>query len=279
MRSQVQFIIRLAVLFLLLPYPCLADTSPQEYAGSYNEHLVWTDQVVMAADVLIRPGGSLTIRPGTTVYVVPAEGTQIDPEYLSSQTELLVRGRITIQGTPKLPVRFVVQDRPGLEAYAWAGIVLDHASDLSDIAYTQIDRADVAIRCVRSSPTIVGNYISHCRYGIIIQKQSHPRVLENNISNGEAGVFCWLGSKPTLTNNRLEGHGEEGLFIDASSHPLLDKNVIRYNEIGLASYSNELPPESNLLENFLVMENYYFDKSISRKAQRAVNPKNRVKPD
>ncbi|MBW2478184.1 MAG: right-handed parallel beta-helix repeat-containing protein [Deltaproteobacteria bacterium] len=249
MTSQLQFIIALAALFMLLPCPCLADSPPLEYAGSYNEHLVWADQVVMVADVLIRSGGSLTIRPGTTVYVVPAEGTQIDPEYLSSQTELLVRGRITIQGTPQLPVRFVVQDRPGLETYAWAGIILDHASDLSDIAYTHIDRAEVAIRCVSSSPTILGNIITHCRYGMIIQKRSHPKVLENNISHGEAGVFCWLGSKPTLRSNRLERLDEEGLFIDASSQPLLDQNVIRYNEIGLASYNNQLPAGTNLLQN------------------------------
>ena len=201
-------------------------------------------EVNMAGDVLILAGGSLTSQAGTRIQVVPAEGTKIDPEYLSAYTELLVRGRLDIQGTAEAPVRFVIDDGSSSEDIAWAGITLDHASD-SRIRYAILDRADMAIRCVRSSPQVVGNRIRASRYGIIAQQNSHPEVRENHLQNGEGGIFCWRGSNPLLHENLLSGHDEEAIFVDADSRPVLARNRVSGNAIGLALYPRDLSLEDN----------------------------------
>lgn len=223
----------------LMPAAGLSGPPPR-YAGAYAGDLVWDGLVVMSGDVLILSGGSLTIRSGTQIRVVPAEGTQIDPEYLSAQTELLVRGRLDIQGTPGAPVRFVVPDQLDTDDYVWAGVTLDQAEP-SRIAHAEISRADTAIRLVSCSPLIEGTLISRCRYGIIVQQQSHPKIFDNSIRDGEGGVYCWRDSRPTLRNNRISGHDEEGLFIDATSRPWLDRNILSGNGIGLALYPLDLP--------------------------------------
>lgn len=228
-----------AALLLLVVTPLKAE-DVKEYSGAYAGELVWQGVVTMAGDVLILEGGSLTIKPGTRVKVMPAEGTKIDPEYLSSLTELLVRGQLDIQGTEDAPVRFVVVEREETDEIAWAGITLDGA-EKSSIRFTELTHADIGIRCVSSSPEIKGNRISECRYGIIAQRQSHPKILENTLLNGEGGVFCWEGSNPYLLDNRIEGHDEEAVFVDRSSRPWLDRNVITQNAIGLALYPRDLP--------------------------------------
>jgi parallel beta-helix repeat protein len=242
---------RCAALLLLLglcacqgvPPRSVAGSAPAtsaEYAGAYAGDLVWAGTVTMAGDVLILPGGSLTIRPGTEVRVVPAEGTQIDPEYFSSLTELLVRGRLSIEGRADQPVRFTVVERPELEEIAWAGITLDAAA-ASTLRHAQIERAETAVRCVQSAPEISGNLIRRCRYGIIAQQQSAPMILDNRLADGEGGVFCWRGSNPYLKGNHISGHDEEGVYVDASSRPWLDRNTVTGNAIGLALYPRDLP--------------------------------------
>ncbi len=222
-----------------------ASVTVPEYQGAYSGELLWEGIVTMAGDVLILEGGTLTVRAGTQINIVPAEGTKIDPEYLSSQTELLIRGKLDIQGTPDLPVRFVIVETSATEEIAWSGIALDKAAE-SRIRYVELERADIAVRCVTSSPEIKGNRIANCRYGIVAQQKSHPKILENILLDGEGGIFCWRGSNPYLLNNQITGHDEEAVFVDETSRPWLEHNMISGNTIGLALYPRDLPfdPES-----------------------------------
>lgn len=240
--------IRTIAMFLFVAFVAMsslskADELTPEYSGAYTGDLVWEGVVTMSGDVLILEGGSLTIHPGTQVNVFPAEGTKIDPEYLSSQTELLVRGKLDILGTADAPVRFVIVERNDLEEIAWSGITLDRASQ-SRIMHAELERADIAIRCVASSPEIKGNHITHSRYGIVAQQQSHPKILDNLLADGEGGIFCWKGSNPYLLGNTIKGHDEEAIFVDAESRPWLDRNTISGNAIGLALYPRDLPLDS-----------------------------------
>jgi parallel beta-helix repeat protein len=236
----------LLLLFLMacqpLTPPLVSQVPPpvRDYAGAYGGDLVWEGTVTMSGDVLILAGGSLTIRPGTEVRIVPAEGTQIDPEYFSPLTELLVRGRLAVEGTSGEPVRFVLVERPELEAIAWAGITLDGA-EASVIAHAIIERAETGIRCVGSAPEITGNLLRNGRYGIIVQAGSHAKILDNRIVGGEGGVFVWRGSNPYLKGNHIADNDEEGVFVDADSRPYLDRNTITGNAIGLALWPRDLP--------------------------------------
>lgn len=220
-----------------------ADDLVSEYAGAYAENLIWEGTVTMSGDVLILAEGSLTIRPGTQINVLPAEGTKIDPEYLSSQTELLVRGKLEILGTADAPVRFVLIKQNDMDEIAWSGITLDGAAQ-SRILFAEMERADIAIRVVASSPEIKGNRITRCRYGIVTQQQSHPKILDNLLTDGEGGIFCWKGSNPYLLGNTIKDHDEEAIFVDIDSRPWLDRNHVSGNAIGLALYPRDLPFDS-----------------------------------
>jgi len=237
------FIVAINLAFASVPSVLQAAGMASEYAGAYPGDMVWQGTVTMTDDVLVLKGGTLTIHAGTQVNVVPAEGTKIDPEYLSSQTELLIRGKLDIQGTPEAPVRFVILETSETEEIAWSGITLDRAAE-SFIKNVELERADIAVRCVESSPEIKGARIANCRYGIVAQQQSHPKILGNKLIDGEGGIVCLRRSNPYLLDNRITGHDEEAVFVDASSRPLLDRNSISGNSIGLALYPRDLPFDS-----------------------------------
>jgi hypothetical protein len=149
-------------------------------------------ELYMPGDVLIPAGSTLRLRPGAIVYVLPAEGTKIDPEYLSSYTELLVHGTLRIDGTKRHPVRFIPLSVPVAGEPAWAGITLV-ASLGSRIEHAVIEHAETAILVIGSSPEIRRSQLRYHRYGIIAQRGSFPLIADNIIEKGEAGIFCWLG--------------------------------------------------------------------------------------
>lgn len=242
-RWKIVGIVVISLVISSLPFALHAADKPPEYSGAYSADLVWQGTVTMSADVLILRGATLTIHAGTQVNVIPAEGTKIDPEYLSSQTELLIRGKLDILGTSEAPVRFVVIETNETEEIAWAGITLDRAGE-SHIQHVELERAETAVRCVESSPDIIGSRIAHCRYGIVAQQQSHPKILDNMLVDGEVGIFCVRASNPYLLGNQITGHDEEAVFVDASSRPWLDRNMISGNGIGLALYPRNLPFDS-----------------------------------
>ena len=214
--------------------PAAAPAKPRRIAGVLNGRTVLSGQVKLAADVLVPRGAELVIRAGTTVHVHVTESSKIEPQYLSAATELLVRGRLRVEGTAARPVRFV-PDGQGVDGgRPWAGIELDGARR-SEIRGTRIAGAETGILCIRTSPLLRGNHLTGCRYGIIVQGGA-PQILGNQVERGEGGIFCWRGARPALRGNRISGNQEEGVFVDATSSPQLADNTISGNGIGLAWY-------------------------------------------
>jgi|GEM_PF-1022824 len=224
--------------------PTQPDALPQ-ISGVLQEDRVVEGEVVLAADLLVPSGRTLTLRPGTTIFVKPDPSTKIDPEWLSPETELLVRGTLRIEGTPERPVTFLPLALPEGQSIAWAGIELDRATD-SVVRHARIHGAETGILSIGSSPLIRDSLIRGCRYGIVLQ-QASPLLIGNRIEGGEGGVFCWWGSRPELRLNRISGNEEEGLFIDRSSLPSLADNLITGNDFGLVAHDPKLVTQAGRL--------------------------------
>ena len=227
----------LIVLILSLTAGCtfLGSLSPPkmpvEVKGILSGKTVLRGQVSMTGDVLIPVGSQLIIRPGTTVIVRNSESTKIDPEYLSAQTELLVRGSLVIDGESDAVVTFIPEKAVTAGEVAWAGIILDEATETL-IQHTTLLQPDTGILIVNSSPVITNNKISKARYGIVVQGGS-AKILGNEISLGEGGIFCWNQATPYLKDNYVIANDEEGIVVDRSSKPYLDRNTVSGNSIGL----------------------------------------------
>ncbi len=205
--------------------------APVEVAGVLNGKTVLRGHVVVSGDILVPPGAALIVRPGTTLHVRGSESTKIDPEYLSPQTELLVRGTLLVDGTKSRPVTFLPESPAAGSEPAWAGIILDNAAG-SAIRHARIVQPETGIQIIGGSPEIVGNRITSARYGIVIQGGA-AKILDNEITRGEGGIFCWRGAAPYLKGNSVIANDEEGIVVDRSSRPYIDRNTVSGNDIGL----------------------------------------------
>ena len=234
------------LIFSLLGFFAACTTAPphapplQEFAGVISSDLTLSGEVLLTDDLLILPGRTLTLQPGTTVRVRKAESTKIDPEYLSSSTEILVRGNLQAEGTAAAPVSFVPETALSAGEIAWAGITLDR-SPASSLRHVRIVGAEQGILIIAASPQISESIIDNCRYGIVVQGPGRANISNNQIEAGEAGLFVLAGASPEIAGNRIRNQVEEGLFVDAKSTPHLGRNEISNNAIGLVLHNPVLP--------------------------------------
>jgi parallel beta-helix repeat protein len=228
---------------VLLVSACVAQSplppsAPREISGRISGVVELSGEVLVSGDLLVPAGSMLIVRPGTTLRVRAAEGTKIDPEYLSPATEILVRGTLRILGTAADPVR-LVPERASPEDVVWAGILFDGGS--GSVVWSEIVAAESGILCIAAAPGLEHNILRRCRYGIIAQHGSAPAIVGNTLLDGEGGLFCWDRSSPLVRDNRITGHAEEGIVVDRSSRPLLKGNVVSGNDIGLLLGDCDLP--------------------------------------
>jgi parallel beta-helix repeat protein len=188
---------------------------------------------LLTNDLLIPEGSRLIIKPGSTVLVRRAELTKIDPEFLSSMTEILIRGELQIEGTDVEPVHIVSEKDPNPSDPAWAGILLDNAAT-SSIQHALISGAEIGVLMIHAEIELLDSQLTNNRYGVIIQS-GQPVLQRNQICLGESGVYLWNGATPVLIENVMKQNQEEGLYIDRTSRPILSGNLSVQNALGLVS--------------------------------------------
>jgi hypothetical protein len=131
-------------------------------------------KVSIAQDLLIPEGITLTCLPGTQVTVVPSEGTRTDAQFVTTQTEITVRGSLILDGT-------TVGTHTNIKG-SWGGI----------IAATQ-----------DASVTIRDSSVAGAQYGIMMLG-GKAQVKGSTFENNEVGIAAALGAWVGLADNTFQ---------------------------------------------------------------------------
>jgi nitrous oxidase accessory protein NosD len=161
------------------------------------ENTFWQGEVRLEEDLLVPAGVTLTVAAGTRILVQSADNTKIDPEYLSHQTEILIRGRLLVKGTADGRVRFLSADGPAPSR--WAGIIVDggevnlHGGDLQD--------AEAALTVVAGKVELDHCRLTGNRYGLVAQSEQAIVAAEaTRIEKNDYGLMVFDGATVKLGN-------------------------------------------------------------------------------
>ncbi|RMG03853.1 MAG: right-handed parallel beta-helix repeat-containing protein, partial [Nitrospirae bacterium] len=165
----------------------------------------WQGQVDLKEDILIPKGVTLTIRPGTTVRVFQSESTRTDPEYISSLTEITVRGRLRVGETGKGRVRFVPECGG---KNCWAGILVDTGS--ADIRDADLSGAETALMNIKGIIRGSGLMISGNRIGVF--SLSDTSIRGSTIKGNEVGLYAYDSDNIRLRDTCIEESEERDLL-------------------------------------------------------------------
>lgn len=191
-------------LLVLLPFPVFATVLKSD--------TTWSGTVFITDDILVSEGVTLTIEPGTKIRVIPAESTKTDPEYVSSLTEITVRGSLIANGEKASPVEFLVE---GEKRSAWAGIIVDGGKAVLDS--TIISDAETGVYVLRGSLVMSGSLLKQNRYGITVQgHEAVARVTTTRVEDNDYGVFLLNGAKIESTENIIKENRKKDRFTSAA---------------------------------------------------------------
>jgi len=241
-----------AFLLLLLLFGCAPlPQSPAEevvqrqtIGGVLTADTVLDGNYLLETDLQVPAGMTLTIRPGSSILVPVSDSTKIDPEYLSKEIEILIRGRLLAQGTEQRPIRFTVAGNDNSQL--WAGLQFVGSAG-SRLEHLQIEQAETGVLCLDSSPQLRHVKILRSRYGILLQQHSQPQISDSQLSDGEAGLFCWDQSAPLLERSIISGNQEEGIYLSRGCAAELRENLIKKNDRGVVLPVGVSVASSNLI--------------------------------
>ena len=230
----------LLVIFALLLFGCVgavpltAPAAPEQLpiiGGTLSGDLVLDGHYLLTADLQVPAGITLTIKPGTIIFIEPSDSTKIDPEFLSREVEVLVRGSLRAIGTPSRPI--VIKPRSADQhAILWSGLqLLD--SEQVHLEHLRLEQAEGGPLCINASPLVKSLQVVRSRYGVLLQQRSAPSITDSLLLDGEAGLFCWDQSAPQIRNSSIIGQQEEGLYLGRGCRGLFTGLQIKDNDRGV----------------------------------------------
>lgn len=168
----------------------------------------WSGAVSLAEDVLVPEGVTLTISPGTTVWITPAESTKTDPEFLSPLTEITVRGTLVADGKEGLPIAFL---RAGDKNAPWAGIIVDGGR--AALRFSTISGAETGITVIKGSLALNHSLLARNRYGLTVQgRDAVVRLAASKVEENEYGVFLFNGARIESRDTAVRGNSKKNSY-------------------------------------------------------------------
>ena len=157
-----------------------------------TQNATWQGNIELRDDIIIPSGITLTIHPGTFIRVYPAENTRIDPEFMSHQTEILVRGEVS--GIGRKGERIILSGSSRGDDQRWAGFIVDGGKVA--LGKTDISGAEAAITVLGGHAELADSGISGNRYGLVGQSpEADIRIAASKNENNEYGLVNLDGAK------------------------------------------------------------------------------------
>ena len=188
----------------------------------FGDH-TWQGEVLIAGDVTLPAGATLTILPGTVIRFLPpgdAPGNRSDHPYFAG-SELNVLGTLLAEGKPAAPIVFASlndTDPPG----SWGAVNFAEESK-GVLRYCIFRQADSAVHSRQARVEVSKSLFERNLVGIRFHS-SVITVTNNLLRDNDTGIRFHYGV-PIVKDNRFAGN-RVNLFVTAHPYkPLFENNI------------------------------------------------------
>jgi hypothetical protein len=208
--------------------------------------------------IIVSMNDKVTILPGTTI------------QFINAVSGFEINGRFIASGTPSDSIYFT---SPVADSTGWyTGFRFNSTAVDSEciISYSSIKYADYGMHCVDANPTFQNNYLFKCGRGAQLST-SDAKILNNVIERSyEYGILINLNSNPIIENNIIRFNNTQGtsaknqvsIGIQGNNSPVIRNNVIRGgSSIPTGGISLWVAGSSNF-SNMIVENNEIYDNSF-----------------
>ncbi len=206
---------------------------PLEISGVLPHNLQIGGYIRITGDLIIPAGLVLQVEPGSRLLIVGTDSTKIDPEFLDKGTEILVRGKLLMNGRPDTVIS-VSLDEETPTGERWTGFELVAAEE-ANFSYVDIIGAELGILSIDSMPQLEQVNILGSRYGLLLQGESTLSYNHGRVSGGDAGLLCFDQSTLLLSSVHIADNLEEGLYLAEGCSLVSQQLEVVRNDIGLVA--------------------------------------------
>ncbi len=214
-------------------------------------------------DVLVTEEGHLVISPGTTVVMVPSEGTRTDPHFFSTGTEIMVRGTLEARGLPGQEILF--ERGNGGDDDDWEGIILDGVGARGELSWVRITGARSGVTVVDSELELTDSVISGCEYGVTLLG-GRTRISASRLEGNDYGLADYAPS--TVIENTVVTGNRERDRLDAAA--LEGYTLPRWGRPEFSIYPK--PGETEYLGEHSIGEDTDWEGTVYIRGQVVVQP-------
>jgi parallel beta-helix repeat protein len=211
-------------------------------SGSVEQDEIWQGDILITGDILIPPGITVTVEPGTTIRFTAQKDDQHSPDEYDAEVEqtwhtrlisIFVAGSLEARGTDDQPIVFT-SDRQVIQEMDWESIMIEGDGAVY-LDYVTIE---------------------HCHFGI----QLNSPTLKLTISNSTfkdiyTCAVCGHGARPNLagpvqiTYSSFIQCGRECVDTYSDQNIIIRGNIFSENHVGIMSVGSAVIIEGNLFIN------------------------------
>ncbi len=206
-------IIRIALLSSLIAILPIYLTGCSELGIIFGD-TIWSGEVLVNSTVVVEPGGTLTIRPGTRVKFKHYRGYR-EPE---KRLSLIVRGAIIAEGTAEKPIYFT-SDAPDPQNGDWSMVRLESPTALSSFHYCVFEFGQQGLN-VWQGEVIISNCVFRWNNweGVYFESYSQANIERCQIyENGYNGLAAEQFNTIIMDYCEVWRNGTNGVHVDATT--------------------------------------------------------------
>lgn len=250
----------LVLILCVVVNACGSEKARTVEKGVIKSNTTWQKGILIAGDVEIARGATLTIMPGTIIKFakIQADGPANlydDKTNYFSRAELIVKGKLWAKGTKDNKIVFTSAERSA-QPGDWGAINFNDSAD-NLLAYCDISYADTGIHGHGAQVQVENSHLHNNGVGIALKNlgklktRSTMSLVQSQILGNGGGIICGAGARCRISHNHISNNKLYGIYGKMASPSQVRYNNIMYNGKGIILYATEgfQIAENNISDN------------------------------
>ena len=179
---------------------------PVVLSGTITRDTSLSGKIILAGDLLIPVGITLALGPGTDVTVLPSKGTRTDSQFITTETEILVKGSLEIKDTSLS----TEEPEPGL----WGGIIVNSPGAKVLLERAVLKGAEYGVLALAGRVRVKDTVFERNEVGLAAAKEVILTVETNTYRGNGIATAAWHSPKPIRsTGDIFEGNENNALAL------------------------------------------------------------------
>jgi hypothetical protein len=190
-----------------------------ELGGVLDRSTVLSGKVTITEDLFIPEGVTLTLARDTRVIIEPSEGTRTDSQFVTTETEILVRGRLLTEPGVRIGTKSGVRG-------SWGGIIITSPEGRVELDGVYVSGAQYGVLALAGQARVYGSVLTNNEVGLAGTRGSGMVTANNTYTDNGIATAAYFTASPIISPDDLfKNNDDDALGLDTSDFPIAHRQL------------------------------------------------------